>query len=76
MLFFFKIFSAFELDGHFGTVNQVVFHPFKDELYSCGNDQSIYRWTDQKSIQIENQINRKVVVENLVIEEEDDWSDD
>eukprot|EP01104_Vermistella_antarctica_P009112 TRINITY_DN2321_c0_g1_i1.p1 TRINITY_DN2321_c0_g1~~TRINITY_DN2321_c0_g1_i1.p1 ORF type:complete len:358 (-),score=54.63 TRINITY_DN2321_c0_g1_i1:61-1134(-) len=35
------------LKGHFGLVNSCVYHPVRQELYSCANDQQILAWTSR-----------------------------
>ncbi|XP_063229887.1 DNA excision repair protein ERCC-8-like [Bacillus rossius redtenbacheri] len=51
------------LHGHFSTVNGCRFHPFLQELYSCGNDRNILVWSAGDS-----QVNSE--------QDEDAWSGD
>ncbi|KAJ8889220.1 hypothetical protein PR048_008718 [Dryococelus australis] len=51
------------LHGHFGTINGCRFHPYLQELYSCGNDRNILVWSADDT-------------EVIADKDEDSWSGD
>ena len=80
-----KASEAFVLNAHFERVNKVVCHPFKEELYSCSNDQTICRWTPSSlkgpllstaDLQVLIRRNEADQGNLLEVEREDEWSED